>query len=236
MSRQLVSVVYRNDRALALDPDSGEVVREFVPETIIGVGNSIGGYYLRGCSFNKETRVELVRVSGPEKYVPIESIWNLTKGRKGEEVRPGLMLMAISSGAARNGVFHRYNAPRTPLEYALKDRGCSFRIVDRIDTINIEVSRGGNLCSHSTSPGDCWADYKTDGSWKCIQDGEYVKATESYGNQFHIGCMCSSATYRIQGGTFVMQTLTTRCSTSVTRVTITPEADLEKVAQAVRNA
>lgn len=238
MSRQLVSVQYRNDRAVALDPQTGEVVKEFVPETVIGISNSIGGYYLRGTSMNGQTRVELVRVSGGEKHLPLEKIWQLAKDRKGEAIRPGLMLMATSSGAARNGVFHRYHAPKNPLEYALRDRRCSFRIVEQVEVIDIEVSLGGNLCQHSTTPGNWRLGYVTDCMEEVVRDGEYVQA---HANRYHVGCMSSPATYRLHGGTFVVTTVTRKMmpgynATEVTKVTVTPQADLQKVADAVRNA
>ena len=239
MSRQLVSVVYtNNNNAQCLNPETSEVIRVFEPETIISIGNSIGGYYCRGSNWKGDPRIELVRLSGREKHLNLREIWDLTKDRQGETIRPGLMLMATSSGAARNGVFHRYTPPTSPLEFALRDRRVSFRIVEKVESIDLQVQRGGNLCSHSTTPGNYRHGYVTDCQEELVKEGERVG---HHMNRFHRGCMRSPATYRLHGGTFIVNTFTRKCMnggdfSEVTKVILTPGADLEIVAQAIRSA
>lgn len=238
MARSLVSVQYRNDLLEAIDPQTGALIREFVPETVVGVGNSIGGFYVRGTARNGETRVELVRVSGGERSLPIEKIWSLTRDRKGETVRPGLSLMATTSGSARNGVFHRYNPPRGPLEFALRERGWSPRI-EEVGVIDAkQVGRGGDLCRHTTAPGAVWEDFRTDGESRLVEEALRVK---SHFNSSHVGCFKTSQKWEIYGGTYVVMRVTHRALgggniTVVSKVIITPQADLNKVADEVLRA
>lgn len=138
-------------------------------------------------------------------------------------------LWALTSGAARNGVFHNYHEPQTELEKQLAAMGVSRRVIEKVDIIDVELEVGGQLCNHCTTN---WGfDYLSDGKTEDLTEPEY--APEDHFNQYHRGCMISTYQKRLYDATYVIYysigTYMNGCRyTNVQRVIITPDAD-EKI-------
>jgi len=71
-----------------------------------------------------------------------------------------------------------------------------------VEKIDHEVQEGGKLCSHLTRGGYGYAVF-TDASY-CQVLTPATTVTDSY-NQYHVGCEDSPATYKLKGGTYVLQ-------------------------------
>jgi len=109
--RTLVSVENVGAKCVALDPDTKNTVREFRPNTTIRFGSSIGGYYVRRRD-TEDFGLELIRLSGKEMRLTLSAISSLVANRTAEKnniIEPGRYLMATTSMAAHDGVFHRFS-------------------------------------------------------------------------------------------------------------------------------
>lgn len=93
-------------------------------------------------------------------------------------------LWALSSGSARNGVFHNYREPTTELEKVLSEMGYSPKIVEKIDTA-VQLTVGGNLCSHCCAPYGYW--FVTDGKRRDLTEPK--RYPEDGLNIAHRGCI-----------------------------------------------
>lgn len=112
-------------------------------------------------------------------------------------------LFAVTSGAARNGVAHLYREPKTDLERLFSSQGWSLRNIETVDEINHAVYDGGRWCHHMVDRSSkYWYYYETDGDHKCISEGSFV---ESSSNQYHVGCMETPHTYKVTGGTYLIE-------------------------------
>ena len=145
-------------------------------------------------------------------------------------------LWALTSGAARNGVFHNYREPKTELEKQLSVMGVSSRIIEKVDTIDLELELGGQLCHHCT----------TNWGYGCITDGDIEDLTEpeyapdDHYNQYHRGCMVSTYQARIFNATYAIYysigTFMNGCRyRHIQRVIITPNAEESEVVQELKN-
>lgn len=237
MSRILVTGNYdvAGNFVLSLGEDSrygdgkkGDVFKTIAPETVIGVGNSIGGYFARRITYAGQKMLALVRVSGGEKRRSVEELRRITADRKGFVLKPMIGLWATSSGSALRGIFHRYTPPADPIEAALEKAGQGRKCLHRVPAIEgVEVREGGRICGHQTG----------NGSGSTAQyDGEVTETViepscvESHYNQYHVGCGETAGTYRVTGGTFVLQWSTHQYmngvwSRNLAAVYVTPQAD-----------
>ena len=150
----------------------------------------------------------------------------LPHGKKG--------LWALTSGAARRGVFHRYNEPKTELEKELASMGISTNLIERVSSIDVKLEVGGELCHHVTKQWGYSCVY--DGTDKELTEPEYVPDT--FFNQYHRGCMCSTYDIRVAGGTYVIYySIGTYMNGSnyrhIERVIVTPEADEKGVIEEI---
>ena len=73
-------------------------------------------------------------------------------------------------------------------------------MIERVETIDVELELGGQICSH------CIRKYGygciTDGKKQYLTEPEY--APETHSNQYHRGCMISTCTARIYEATYVI--------------------------------
>lgn len=144
-------------------------------------------------------------------------------------------LWALSSGSARNGVFHPYYEPKTELEKQLAKMGLSRRIIEKTDTIDVELEVGGQLCHHCVKN---WG-------YGCLSDGKREDLTEpEYAddlyNQYHRGCMISTYQTRVYDATYAIyysiNTYMNGCRyKTVQRVLITNKADEKEVIKALES-
>lgn len=143
-------------------------------------------------------------------------------------------LWALTSGAARNGVFHWYTEPKNELEKQLKLMSVSPSIVKRVDKINKIFEIGGELCSHCPNRHGYGA--ISDGDWEDLEEPMY--APDNHPNQYHRGCQISSAKSRCYDATYVIYcTLSERgmgLHWQPTEILLTPEADEAKVLEELR--
>ncbi|MBE5806586.1 MAG: hypothetical protein E7313_07790 [Clostridiales bacterium] len=145
-------------------------------------------------------------------------------------------LWALTSGAARNGVFHCYHEPQSELEKQLSEMGISRNVITKIDSIDVEMTVGGKLCSHCTENNGFW--YITDGESEDLTKPEYAPMTHS--NQYHRGCMVSTYQTRIFNASYVIHysigTYMNGCRhRNVLKVLITPNADETKIIEKLKN-
>ena len=137
-------------------------------------------------------------------------------------------LWALSSGAARNGVFHNYTEPKTAIEKQLSSMGVSRNVIEKADVIDIVIELGGDFYS----PRKC--------GYGCISDGKEEDLTEpeyAYEDDYEI--MISSYQARIYEATYAIcysiDTSFNGCTyRHLERVIITPDADEEKVVEELK--
>lgn len=143
-------------------------------------------------------------------------------------------LWALTSGAARRGVFHRYQEPATELEKQLSAKGVSLRTLKHVEKIDVTLELGGELCSHVTNK---WG-------YGCIFDGETENVSypdivpENHPNQYHRGCMASTYLSRILGGTYaIYYNIGTYMNgtryAKIEAIYLTPSADENHVAEII---
>ncbi len=141
-------------------------------------------------------------------------------------------LWALTSGAARNGVFHNYREPQSELEKKLASMGVSRKVIEKVDKIDVELEVGGQLCHHCTSN---WGYGSiSDGKYEDLTEPEY--APDDHFNQYHRGCMISTYQTRVYDATYVIYysigTYMNGCRhRNVQKVIITPNADEKKVVE-----
>lgn len=144
-------------------------------------------------------------------------------------------LWALTSGAARNGVFHNYHEPKTELEKQLAEMGVSRKVIEKVDSIDVEIEVGGQLCHHCTNN---WGyDFISDGQCKDLTEPEY--APDDHFNQYHRGCMISTYQIKVYDATYVIYysigTYMNGCRhRNVQRVIVTPDADEKKVVEELK--
>lgn len=139
-------------------------------------------------------------------------------------------MWAITSGAARNGVFHRYSTPKTELERILESMGISRKVIERVDKIDIVLEVGGHICNHCI---DNWGYGSiSDGTYENLTEPEY--APNDYFNKCHRGCMISTYQTHVFDATYVIYysvgTYINGCiHRYIQRVIITPQANEKEV-------
>lgn len=145
-------------------------------------------------------------------------------------------LWALTSGAARNGVFHNYKKPQTGLEVQLSSMGVPARVLSQVNSIDVTLELGGQLCHHCTHN---WGFVcKTDCKVEALTEPNY--ASEDEFNQYHHGCMISTYQAHIYGGTFLIywnvDTYMNGCRhQEVQKVLVTPHADENNVIEALKS-
>lgn len=144
-------------------------------------------------------------------------------------------LWALTSGAARNGVFHNYRDPQSELERELDTIGVSRKVIEKVDHIDVKLEVGGQLCHHCVSN---WGyGCITDGLEEDLTEPEY--APEDHPNQYHRGCMISTYMERVYDATYaiyysISTTMNGSRSRNVERVIIINGADEEKVVKELK--
>ena len=103
------------------------------------------------------------------------------------------------------------------------------------DSIDVEMTVGGELCSHCTENNGFW--YITDGESEDLTKPEYAPMTHS--NQYHRGCMVSTYQTRIFNASYVIHysigTYMNGCRhRNVLKVLITPNADETKIIEKLK--
>lgn len=143
-------------------------------------------------------------------------------------------LWATSAGAARNGVFHTYHEPKSALEKRLRELEVGMSVVKRVSSIDETLTLGGVLCSHCLHHDG----YRVFGDGEIEQLTEPDYAPDDHFNPGHRGCMESTYTARLYGGTWlVYYHIVTAMNGSdayyVEGVWLTPEANEEEVLKAL---
>lgn len=207
---------------------NGQIYLTIQPRTVVRVGNSIGGYYAQPVKYAGQKMLSLIRVSGSG---------NREEGERGLVLKPGMTgLWATSSGSARRGVFHRFNAgEKDPIVLALREAQMPSSVCVETATIETEMFQGGSLCGHSTG-GGYWYTISTDGKVEVVRYGDVVG---EHSNQFHVGCQSSPSTAKVVGGSFALQaqksqTMGGGIHQSICKVLVTPSANREQVAEEIR--
>lgn len=181
----------------------------------------------------------LVRIGGSKLNGPIERIRRSFGKERGTILQPGPGLWAVSSGAARRGVWHRIREDADPVRQALRSMGLPSNLVRTVDKIEEEVYEGGRLCKHLSYGGSSsW--FLSDGEAEHLEDACYVTRENCSGNQYHIGCSDGPARKRVTGGTYLITGADVSRSDirsahpTVRQVLVTPAAEREFVAKLVK--
>lgn len=135
-------------------------------------------------------------------------------------------LWALTSRAARNGVFHNYNIPTSELEKQLALMGFTKKIITSVPEIDVQLELGGQLCHH------CNRNF----GYVCITDGTIEKislpAYASRKNRIHKNKNCMISTYyaRVYNATYVIYysvgTYSNGCRhNDLERIILTKDAD-----------
>ena len=151
----------------------------------------------------------------------------LIHGRKG--------LWALTSGAARRGVFHSYTKPQNEIEVQLCKLGSSPKTLKKVDKIDMELDCGGLLCVHVDYPHG-YAVY-TDGNEERITQPKYIPM--DWPNRLHRGCMESTYKARYSEATYLVHThISTNeygiINEHVMSVFITPNANTNEVVEVLK--
>lgn len=223
-TRIIVTGKYLNKSTYVLVEEDGTVFQEIKEGEPFRIGNQMRSYYpVRVPRKSGKGTLLVCRKYGDSGYVMEE--FPLIHGKKG--------LWALTSGAARNGVFHNYREPKGALEQALADIGVSARIIERVPEIGRDFEIGGQLCRHVTRQ---WGyELYADGKAETLTEPPYV---EEDSNQYHIGCLDGTYTVRLTGGTYALYySVDTSMNGSVwkhlDKVLITPDADETVVAKEI---
>lgn len=143
-------------------------------------------------------------------------------------------LFAMTSGAARNGVVHKYRAPKNELEKLFAENGWGLSQIETVDNIDAYTYDGGCWCNHMVHDEDkYWCKYATDGlrNYELSSDGQFV---EKHSNQYHIGCMESPAVHKIEGGTYLIE-LEEKVRQNFCHVFKTQNADETEIVEAIKS-
>lgn len=135
-------------------------------------------------------------------------------------------LFALTSGAARNGVVHRYTEPKTLLEKFFDQQGWSRNKIKEVENIKCTMHSGGNLTPTAQSE---WynCSFACDSVPLQISDGYFV----NYGHEWDT--MIMPAVYEIDYGTYAVE-VEKRRNCDFCKVYKTKEADEEKIIEEIK--
>lgn len=188
-TRILVTISYLSNILVNLVREDGSVFQTIKVGEPFCVGNQMRDFIPQFCSQDRKIHCRKFGNSGNV----IEDVY-LPRGRK--------VLWALTSGAARRGLFHIYREPTDSLDAALQRLGFGRSVVTVVDEIkDVLVNDGGPDCGHQLRPwGRC---FNTDGDAVLRHEG--ACADEHHSNQFHRGCKEEPDLYKVSGGTFVIE-------------------------------
>lgn len=210
------------------------VIQRITPNEIFSVGNSIGGFWGKPIEINKEPRIQLINVSGTQKSWDINTLENRLKDAKGIILFPGdIGFWALSSGAARNGIFHRKRTENDPLKKFFREElHISTKTIEYVDSIDKLVELGGNLCSHRSSGMNYT--FITDGMSSLKYESSYAPDTHS--NQYHRGCQTSPEVYQVTGGSYLVTFSQDEFTGyKIQNIFLTATADKKRVIEYIKN-
>ena len=133
-------------------------------------------------------------------------------------------LWALTSGAARNGVFHNYVAPKNILEEALENKGVSKSIVEQVSSIDVELQ----LRSYYSGGQEYGIGSHYDGKTIYSEEEDFIEENFPEGTFLQ----------KVRGGSYLIETDIhtfmggARCEQPI-KVYITEDADLNKVAEII---
>lgn len=225
-TRKLVTGRYINRSTYVLFSEDGTEFKTIREGEAFKIGNQIRPWYpVRVAKKNGKGTILMCQKFGSNGNVIEE--FPLIHGKHG--------LWALTSGAARKGVFHNYHAPSSELESQLDKIGVSRKIIEKVDNIDIELEVGGQLCHHCTNK---WG-------YGCITDGkeeditEPNRAPDDHPNQYHRGCEISTYIERIYNATYIIYysihtTMNGSMRENVEKVILTKEADESEVVKELK--
>lgn len=190
-TREIVTGKYINKSTYVLYKEDGSVFQTIKEHEPFTIGNQLRTWVpVRVPKKNGKGTILICQKYGDSGNVIEE--FPLPHGKKG--------LWALSSGAARNGVFHTYHEPKTKLEKILSATGVNKNVIEKTDKIDVELEVGGQLCGHCTSNWGYWL--ITDGKKENITEPK--RAPDDDSNIWHRGCMVSTYRARVYDATYVI--------------------------------
>lgn len=219
-----------------LHDTEGEVFATIKIHEIFSVGNSIGGYMAREKNIKGKQYVEFLSVSGGERTFSLEKLLKHKENVEGKILYPKeQVLWSLSSGSARNGLFHRIREEEDPLKKFLREElHISTSIIIIKDTIFDEdnIPSGGKGCHHVTS--GTYHYFVTDGTSTCTHEGSEAVNQR---NQYHEGCQMSPDYYTIKSASYLIQYAHHReSSPSIEKIVITNNVDKQKIIHILKDA
>jgi hypothetical protein len=236
MSRKILSGRYEGG-SFVLRNEKGIVFKRISPNTVFSIGNSINSYYAKRIFYSGKYMIASIRIDFSMRMFDAAKLKQNFKNVSGYILREGEGLWATSSSSARNGLWHRNHGFDNPIMLALRIADLPSNLLKFVDRIDAVVYRGGSLCSHSNKPGDYWYRLITDGTTSVMIEGSRVT---NHFNKKHIGCLTSEDVIEVVGGTYLVQSITTKATNgldypSIKSVFTTPAADKKVVASVISN-
>ena len=139
-------------------------------------------------------------------------------------------LWALTSAAARRGVFHRYQQPKSELQKQLAEMNVSSQIVQKVDKIDLQLEVGGQLCHHCTEP--FGYGFSSDGKSEDLTVPRY--APQNHYNKYHRGCMVSTYMIRVFDATYIIYYHIGN-GLFLKNILLTPQANEEEVVRTLKN-
>ena len=211
-TRALVTGRYIDSRTYVLLNEDGSVFQEIKEGVEFRIDNQLRPWVpVRVYKENGKGTILVCRKFGDNGNVIEE--FPLINNKKG--------LWALTSGAARNGVFHKYHEPETKLEACLQAVGSSKRVIEVVEEIDLELKVWGELENRFSKK---WGfDYSTDA---------VVRRIETSDDELLDPCYMA----RFNGGTYVIyysidSTLNGTVVKHLEKVYITKDADENKVVE-----
>ena len=226
MSRILVTGKYSNPETYVLRTEDGNVFQTIQEGKPFQIDNQLRDWVpVKVPKRNGKGTLLVCRKF--DKYGGLLEEFPLIHGKKG--------LWALTSGSARNGVFHNYTEPSNILEKILSSFGISSKLLECMETIDIQLPVGGALCEHT----NLRHGYRmiTDG---CIEDcSQPERVPMDHPLREHRGCMSSTYTQRVTNASYLVyyeirKPMYWVQSKTITRIIVTPKVDPKALEKAIR--
>ena len=225
-TRELVTGRYSNRSTYVLYKEDGSEFKTIKEGEAFKIGNQLRPWYpVRVAKKRGKGTILMCQKFGSDGNIIEE--FPLIHNKRG--------LWALTSGAARRGVFHSYHEPANELERELDKIGVSRKIIEVVDQIDLELEVGGQLCHHCVNK---WGyGLVTDGKEEEITEPD--RAPDDHPNQYHRGCEISTYIERVYNATYIIYykistTMNGSVRENVERVIMTKEADVKEVVKELK--
>lgn len=214
-TRKLVTGSYVNKSTYVLRTEDGNIFQVIKEGEPFKIGNQMRAFMPVRVP-KRSGKGTILMCQKFDSYGSVLEQFPLPQNKKG--------LWALTSGAARNGVFHTYHAPQDPIEAYVASKGCSLRVIERVSSIeDMEFEVGGPWGGEYLRP---WGRFiKTDG--KTTDDFDPRQSSPQY------RAWVTNASYIVY---YEKNTYPNGIHyKTIERVILTPQANEEKVLEELKS-